>query len=382
MIDPAGRHQLDGVEALLDARKYEAALERVRQVLSRDPSDAWAHALAGRALLGLGRYDEAVTAGRAAVSCEPSSPVWHRVLASLLGQHPGHPRNRTDAITEARRAVELGPSDPANHQILAQEAARTGSKNEADAAIRKTLELAPNSAAAWVTASFVAVRAKNGLAAEVAARKALSIQPGNSSAINNLGVAMRLQGRWATAAAAFYDAASLDPRSPTARRNVEGIGFQYLALASVVVLLPLLFIPPLFLAVRIGTSQWLVRTRPRFLQPLARRIGIRVASSKRARKRIEEHNRTVQRALSTTTGSGGWSSRAGRQLIGTWLVLLMAILAFIFFIFLMPLAIFGTGGMGAHLGLGMTAATFLGTGILFVRIVRRRRRVGPVLPKV
>lgn len=164
----------------------------------------------------------------------------------------------------------------------------------------------------WVSASLVALRAKNWLAAEKAARHALALDPDNYAATNNLGVALDRQGYWTLGAVAYLDAARTDPQSPTARANVEAIGFRYMATLAPLALLPLLIIAPVFMAARIALTAWLLK-RPRRLQPLARRVGIRLATSKRQRRKFERHSARVQRLTKDPRAKAAWTAIGRRQ---------------------------------------------------------------------
>ena len=311
-------HHLEAAEALIDARRFDEALEVVSQALARDPSSAVGHSLACRALMGRGRYREAVQAASRTVSLAPHWPIGHRLVAIAIQKDTdaGKLRQNPAALQAARESVRLAPTDPFGYTTLAETLAKAGQFQDADAAIRRAIGLGPARAEVWVSASYVAIRTRHWLAAENAARRALSLDPDNYSATNNLGVALHGQGYWPLGAVAYHGAASIDPRSATARDNVEAIGFRYLATLAPLMLLPLLIVTPVFVAVRLSVSAWLAK-RPQKLRPLARRIGVRVASSKRYKRKFDRHNAHVTKAIAGTAGVGSWSALEGRRRVSS-----------------------------------------------------------------
>ena len=329
------RH-LEGAGMLIDARRYEAGLQAVSQALSIDPANAQAHALACRALLGMGRHYEAIHAAQQAVTLAPGWHYPHRLTSIALQAQAKASKTRPSelAVAAAREAVRLAPMEPFGYTTLAEACAKAGRLTDADQAVRQAIRLNPADANVWTTASFVAVQAKNWYAAEKAARHALAIEPDNYAATNNLGVAMKRQGYWTQGAVAFGVAARTDPRSSTARDNIEGIGFTYLVKLVPFVLLPLLVVVPAFFAARVAMTLWLSK-RPERLKPMARKIGLRLATSKRQQHKFERHNARVQKAMTDARASANWSALAGRRrgsngfLGAAGLTLVIAGLAFI-----------------------------------------------------
>ena len=300
-------------EALLETRKYEQALNMADRALAAEPRSARAHCLRCRALLSLERYREAADAGWQAVGLAPNWAFPHRLLSVCLRKQAVEERRPSlmaTAVAQARCAVSLSPNEPASHVSLAEACSDNKQEAEADEAARRAITLAPQSASVWLTASYVALRSGNWKAAEQAARAALAIEPNSPAASNNLGVALRRRGRWATGAVAFAQAARIDPRSSKALDNLELVGFSYLARAATVLLLPLLVVPPAFLAARLAVGRYLLEKRPARLAGLARRIGLKVASSKRHRARFQ---RAAERAgAQARPHVGRWSARPSR----------------------------------------------------------------------
>ncbi|HTW06880.1 MAG TPA: hypothetical protein VME46_05195 [Acidimicrobiales bacterium] len=312
MTPTTTRDSLDAAESLLDARKFDQALVRASEAVAQQPGDARGYAVVARALTGLERIEEATNAAWQAVSLAPQVAYYHRLMAiTLLRTQPGLPRHAVaarlaNATNEANAAVRLAPSEATNYVVLAECLARAGDRRQADAAARKALQLAPHSASTWVIASFVASRAHNWYAAEIAARKALAIDPGNYAATNNLGAALRGRGRVMQSAVAFAGAARIDPRSPTARDNVENVGFHFIRLALLVAMLPLALVWPLWVAAGVGVKRWLDNKPPR-LMAAARRLGLWVAASPRHQRRYRKEVARAEK-MAARVGPDGWSS--------------------------------------------------------------------------
>ena len=359
----------------MEARKYDQALLFACQALSLEPANPNAHALAVRALMRLGRHDEAIYGASQVVSLAPQWAYGHRLLSVALRTSPSNNSRLRwkQAVDAAREAVRLAPADVASYLALADACATGGYIQDADRAVRAALQLDPRPAGTWATASFVALKARNWRAAETAARRALAIDPGNYAATNNLGAALRQRGGWTLGAVAFQNAARIDPRSKTARDNVEAIGFHYINLLSVVLLLPLVVVWPLFLAARLATVSWLAAKPPR-LQPLARRVGIWVASRERYRRKFDMQNARAQRFLANDRPVEDWSALHGRQRFSSPLLTVIA------GALLLTAMVFGAVAIlaradGEALGLTIAAGVFAAGGtLMFVIITRRRRR--------
>ncbi len=300
---------LQAGDVLLSTGRYEEARDMAVRALSVDPTSAPAHMLDALALMGLRRHRQAIEAARAAVSADPQSPSTHMLLSQAIARSPHHDMRpfSDEAIGPAREAVRLAPADWRAHLTLAR--AYGGSKliPEADRAIRQAISLNPRSADVWVVGSYIALQHQNWYAAEDAARRALALEPDSQAATTNLGIAMRNQGKGGLGAVAFLDAARIDPRSEGARENVENIGFLHMARYAAVLVAPLAFIPFFFLYARRALLGWLYG-KPTALRPLARRVGVRVASSDRYRRQFEEESSRAQRHLSDGDSVASWSA--------------------------------------------------------------------------
>ncbi len=96
----------EAVELLLE-KNHQGALEALRDVIKRDPRNAYAYYYTGTALFEVGRFDEGELAYRAALKLAPRYLAARTGLAQTLrisGDYHG-------AIAEARRALDQAPGD-------------------------------------------------------------------------------------------------------------------------------------------------------------------------------------------------------------------------------------------------------------------------------
>jgi len=106
---------LDRARASLTAGRFEEALSAARSALSADPASADGHRLAARALARLGRHGDAVEELRRAVQVDPLTPDVHLDLgfaAVRVGDF-------TNARTSWEHYLRLAPSAPETNRVSA-----------------------------------------------------------------------------------------------------------------------------------------------------------------------------------------------------------------------------------------------------------------------
>jgi len=165
---------LDDIRAAHEADDHELVLRLTDAVLAERPGDDAAHEYRARALLALGRADEAERHAADAVRLDPEEVRYRELLAqalSAVGAHrdaateygrlaKGDPRETTWTVAEAeerlgadqagmgveaaRRAVRLAPDNGRAQLALAQALARTGDARGAFQAATRATELLPN----------------------------------------------------------------------------------------------------------------------------------------------------------------------------------------------------------------------------------------------
>lgn len=164
--------------SVLEAGDLDAALRLADAMLDGRPGDDAAHALRARALMALGRLDDAERDAQAAVRLDPEEVGHRELLAEVLsraGAHReaadeyrrlarNHPRQaiwalaeageRVDAsdpergVSAARAAVRLEPDNGLAHLVLAQALTRTGDARGAVGAASTATRLLPGDASA------------------------------------------------------------------------------------------------------------------------------------------------------------------------------------------------------------------------------------------
>ncbi|NNN21963.1 MAG: hypothetical protein HKL80_08190 [Acidimicrobiales bacterium] len=321
-------------ETLLALRKDEKALEIANKVIGLEPNSSKGYLLAARASRGLKRDHEAMRLANIAVALDPNNFFTHCAFSEIvaLSSLKTDKRYAALAVRAANEAIRLNPNSAASYNALANALAASRDFKQADAAIRKAIELSPLESYVWISASSIAIQYRNHKAGMKACQFALKLNPTSPAAINNLGACLNQKGQWTIGAVAFFDSAKIDPRSSVARSNVESIGYRYLQILSILILLPLLIIFPIFLIARLSVATWISR-KPEILRPLANRLGLRVATSKRNRNKFEKYMRKAQKRKLDFKEMSTWSVLKGRQN-------LMRTIAYIFVIFFL---MFGIG---------------------------------------
>jgi predicted Zn-dependent protease len=173
--DSATNPQLAAVEAALERYDHAEVLRLTEALLAERPGDDAAHELRARALMALGRVDEAERHAADAVRLDPDEIRYRELLAETLsaaGAHRdaaaefgrlarGDPRQRDwvlaeagellstaeaeDAVRAARRAVRLDAADGEAQLALAKALSRVGDAHAALAAASLAAELMPAS---------------------------------------------------------------------------------------------------------------------------------------------------------------------------------------------------------------------------------------------
>jgi tetratricopeptide (TPR) repeat protein len=235
-------------EALLEVRRYDDAIERARHVVGRAPEDARGYQVWSRALAGQDQFAEAAHLASESIRLAPHDPMGYRLRSRALASQARHERPAgrahlaADAAEAARMAVQLAPHDPNGHLVLAESLSLGKDYQGANREMQEAIRLAPSSVATWVTASLIAIGAKNWAGAIDACHRALAIDPNNYAALNNLGVALRASGQRAEGTQALARAASVEPDSTTARKNLSRAGIRIARIAVLVVLIPIGFV--------------------------------------------------------------------------------------------------------------------------------------------
>jgi len=164
---------LHDVAEALERGDHELVLRQTDAILAERPGDDAAHEYRARALLALGRVEEAERHAQDAVRLDPDETRYRELLARILSEEGAHrdaaaefgrlarndPRQATWTVAEAReridaaqpamgveaaqRAVRLDPDNGAAQLALSQALARTGDGRGAFQAATRATELLP-----------------------------------------------------------------------------------------------------------------------------------------------------------------------------------------------------------------------------------------------
>lgn len=113
--DPAFIHNLS--VSLVDAERFDEAEKATRQLLSTGEPTAETWRVRGRALQGLGRYDEAEAAFHEALTRKPDLARAHRDLADLVWMRTGDVAAASQRLDQA---IHQSPHDPALRIVKAK----------------------------------------------------------------------------------------------------------------------------------------------------------------------------------------------------------------------------------------------------------------------
>ncbi len=232
-------------------RRFDEALPVLRDVLARDPDNAFAVLVTGSAYMGMDRYREAIASYRRYLALVPTSAYahhWIAVCSLRQGDREGALREAeatlavdphfTDArvlragvlatrgayepaIADLRTAVETDPAKLAIRLDLARVLGEAGrgaeARTEYDAILRVQADYAP------ALTGLGALEADGGDldAAARHLRRALEVQPGQDEARFNLAQVLDRQGRRGEAVAEYRRLAGAKDTAPAIRNRAR-----------------------------------------------------------------------------------------------------------------------------------------------------------------
>lgn len=316
--------------------RYRDAISRARSAISMAPSDPRPYMAWASALYGEGNYQESATIAERVTKLAPNNPMGFcqqsRAIAAGARATPKSHQKESgkEAVALAREAVRLAPHNFSAHLALAQALPLTGDLAGADEEVRELIRIAPNSVATWVAASLVAIRAQDWPAAIEASRKALAIDPNDHAALNNLGVALQASGQKTEGTRVLAQAARANPDSLTARRNLSRTGLNYVRVALLIVLIPIGLIAhvgfSLYFVAAVG-SQLLLRKYPQIFLKAERWAAPLALYFARFRHGPVPLSHTDDRGSTPPQGAmtEEWSSIRGRHKLRSSVLMVIAV---------------------------------------------------------
>ncbi|MDP9244890.1 MAG: tetratricopeptide repeat protein, partial [Chloroflexota bacterium] len=168
-------------------------------VLSERPGDDAAHELRARALMALGRLDEAEVHAADAVRLDPDEIRYRELLAEVLSQRGAH----RDAAAEYRRLARNDPRQPAWTLAEARERLGSAQPEMSVEAAQRAVKLDPRDPQAQLALSRALARVGDARGALQAATLAAELLPGDPAVREALADASWLADRDAAAFAGY-----------------------------------------------------------------------------------------------------------------------------------------------------------------------------------
>jgi eukaryotic-like serine/threonine-protein kinase len=207
-------------KALFLKRDREGALAAFRQALQLDPGSAYCHYMLGLLLAEKRERAGAISAYREAIRLDPQDAKAHYQLGIVL-------RDTGDlagAIAAFQDAIECDPKAANSYAVLGVALRAAGDIDGAEIAFRDTLRLDPRNKFTQVNLGALLCDLRDDAdQAELCFRAALQIDPKFVPALANLGVALAKKGNFAAAADCYREVIRLDPKHPTAQRQLDAL---------------------------------------------------------------------------------------------------------------------------------------------------------------
>jgi len=167
------------------------ALRRSDAILAERPGDDAAHETRARALLALGRLEEAEADAMDAVRLDPDEVRYRELLAEIQSQRGEH----ADAAAEYARLARNDPRQVAWTVAEAAERIEAADAGKGVEAARRAVRLDPSSFDAQLALARGLIHLGDAAAALPAATRASELRPGDAAAREALADALWLAGR-------------------------------------------------------------------------------------------------------------------------------------------------------------------------------------------
>lgn len=186
---------LHEVADALDQGDNDRVLRLTDGILAERPGDDAAHELRARALLALGRLDEAERHAADAVRLDPDEIRYRELLANVLSRRGAH----RDAAAEFGRLARNDPRQPDWTVAEARERIGAAQASMGVEAARRAVRLDPSSGRAQLTLAQALARTGDARGALRAAARSVELLPGDPEAREALADALWLGDRDAPA---------------------------------------------------------------------------------------------------------------------------------------------------------------------------------------
>lgn len=220
-------------QALLAVRRGAEAIPLLVAELARSPDSYSILCLLSTAYTQAGAHEHALSAAGRAIAAKPDGSEAFVLASFAAGSLGGHDK----AVETAEEAVRLAPENSRAHVCLAMARANLSPPSaSALESAQQAVRLAPESPNAHFAVGYCAQKLGRRAEAVAAYRSVLALRPDHAEALNNLGGLQAKRGRLAKAAADLRASIVADPRSDTARRNIDVVARNFLVYLQRVVL--------------------------------------------------------------------------------------------------------------------------------------------------
>ncbi len=186
---------LHDIAEALERGDHELVLRQTDAILAERPGDDAAHELRARALLALGRLEEAERHAQNAVRLDPEEIRYRELLAEILSREGAH----RDAAAEFGRLARNDPGETTWTVAEARERIDAAQPGMGVEAARRAVKLEPRNGRAQLALAQALTRTGDARGAFQAATLATELMPGDPQAREALADANYLAGEEAAA---------------------------------------------------------------------------------------------------------------------------------------------------------------------------------------
>ncbi len=212
-------NRLRAANSAVRDRRFADALPILREVLARDPRNAFAQLVLGSARMGMGDYRDAIAEYRRYLQLVPTSSYAHQWIAICclrLGDRAG-------ALREAEAALAIDPRFSDARVLRGGILAARGDYAAAIAELRAAVETDPAKPALRLDLAKVLSEAGDLPAAQREYEQALNVQADYGPALTGLGGVLARLGNYQAAENALARAIEIDPSDDQARFNLAQV---------------------------------------------------------------------------------------------------------------------------------------------------------------
>lgn len=195
------------IEKYINAGKYTAAVKRAKAIIAKNPHDAKAHYLLGKAYLADGRAELALMEFKTISKTAFESKAQEKEFRSMLAQLYERFQQHNEALAEYALLLKLDPKNAEYQYAIGQLFEEVNKTEQAIFHYRQAINLNPRHAAAHAALGLLLFRSKMLTEAKQEISTALSLEPDNTTALYYQGRLLRETKEYAQALIAFEKAA-------------------------------------------------------------------------------------------------------------------------------------------------------------------------------